>query len=94
MQDEKQIASIQQEAEDFDSDELRDWGQDRRGQAFWANLKLLFSLGVSEQRDAARNGESVKAAYSAGKTDVIEEVLQMIDLMIQDKKKKAQEESK
>lgn len=86
MSDDKQISEIEAMAEEFDADNLRDWQRDDRGVAFWAKLKLLFSVGVSETRSAARNGNPVDSAYRAGKTDVIEEVLQLVDLMIQEKK--------
>jgi hypothetical protein len=86
MSDEKEIARIEEMAEDFDTDDLRDWQKDERGRAFWAKLRVLFSVGISEQRSAARVGNPVESAYRAGKTDVIEETLQLIDLMIQEKK--------
>lgn len=73
---------------EFSPEALRDWQRDSRGSFFWTELHELFARGISEMRAAAKEGNVVNTAYVAGKTDVVEEVLQLVDLIIQEREDK------
>lgn len=76
----------QMELTEFSPEALRDWQRDPRGAYFWTELHELFAKGISEMRAASQKGDAVQTAYIAGKTDVVEEVLQLVDLIIDQKK--------
>jgi hypothetical protein len=73
------------ELTEFSPEALRDWQRDPRGAYFWTELHELFAKGIAEMRVTGRKGDAIQTAYVSGKTDVVEEVLQLVDLIIQEK---------
>jgi hypothetical protein len=71
--------------QEFSPESLREWERDKRGEPFFEELRRLFAKGIAEVREASRKGDAVQTAYYTGKTDVVEEVLQLVDIIIQEK---------
>lgn len=79
---------LSETADDFDAEELREWSRDKRGSAFWMELRRMANIRMDGLRQAMYQGEDHKAKILAGELNMIEEVLQVVDILIDDQKER------
>ena len=72
----------------FSTEDLRDWRKDTKGKPFWDAVQQRFADGVSGMRMEVRKGNLNEATYHAAQVDAAEEILQLVDALIQEKKER------
>ena len=70
----------------FSTEDLRHWQNDEKGKPFWDALRKRFSDGISNMRREVRKGDMKEAVYHAAQVDAAEEILQLVDALIDEKK--------
>ena len=61
------------------------WQKDPNGTEFWQEIREMFAKRASALRNAVREGNVHQAAIHSSAMDVLEEVLQLPDVLIQER---------
>lgn len=76
---------------EFSIEDLRRWRQDPKGAPFWKAVEDRYAAGVHGMRQETRKGNLNEATYHAAQVDAAEEILQLVDVLIQEKVEEAKD---
>lgn len=73
--------------QDFDPTALRDWRKNPDGAVFWREIELMKEDGTMDMRDAIKKGQLADAARFQGHVETLEEILNLVSILIDNRKK-------